>query len=76
MAYKDDEGTIHTVKGTTENIRKAYRDGLLGDAANIRAGRSKQGPFNPLRSYPEFRDLVIATEVPIGAGSDPPRRPQ
>jgi serine/threonine protein kinase len=66
MAYKDDEGAVHTVKGTAENIRKAYRDGLLGDAANIRAGRSKQGPFQPLKTYPEFRDLVIAPEVSIG----------
>jgi len=59
MVYKDEEGTVHTVKGTTENIRKAYRDGLLGDASNIRASRTKQGPFQALKGYPEFRDLVV-----------------
>jgi serine/threonine protein kinase len=64
MVYKDEDGTIHTVKGTTENIRKAYREGLLGDAANIRAARTKTGPFQALHACPEFRDLVIAPEAP------------
>jgi hypothetical protein len=63
MVYRDDEGTVHTVKGTTENIRKAFRDRLLGDAGNIRACRTKQGPFQPLHSYPEFRDLVIDPQL-------------
>lgn len=78
MVYKDEEGTLHTVKGTTENIRKAYRDGLLGDASNIRASRSKQGPFQALKGYPEFRDLVIAkdsthsTDQAAGARRSPP----
>jgi hypothetical protein len=57
MFYKDEEGENHTVKGTAENIRKAYQDGLLGDASNIRAARTKQGPFQPLHTYGEFRDL-------------------
>src|SRR5262249_57878933 len=64
MVYKDEEGTVHTVKGTTENIRRAYREGLLGDAANIRAARSKQGPFQALRGHAEFRDLVIGPSAP------------
>ena len=71
MAYKDDDGTVHTVKGTTENIRKAFLDGLLGDAANIRAARTKQGPFQALRTFPEFRDLVIAPERQPGPSVDP-----
>jgi hypothetical protein len=62
MSYRDDEGAVHTVKGTTDNIRKAYRDGLLGDASNIRACRSKQGPFQPLHDFPEFRDLVVKVD--------------
>ncbi len=66
MVYRDDEGTVHTVKGTTDNIRKAYRERLLGDAGNIRACRTKQGPFQSLQSYPEFRDLIID---PQGADS-------
>jgi eukaryotic-like serine/threonine-protein kinase len=73
MVYRDDEGTVHTVKGTTENIRKAFREGLLGDASNIRACRSKQGPFQPLQGYPEFRDLVVSVEDIERSGGGPLR---
>src|SRR5262245_21850776 len=74
MVYRDDEGTVHTVKGTTENIRKAFREGLLGDASNIRACRTKQGPFQSLASYPEFRDLVVDVEADLGrSGGGMPR---
>ncbi|HJT76395.1 MAG TPA: serine/threonine-protein kinase, partial [Gemmataceae bacterium] len=59
MVYKDDEGEVHTVKGSTAAIRRSLRDGVLGDAANVRASRVKAGPFEPLRGYPEFRDLVV-----------------
>ena len=45
---------------------------LLGDAGNVRAARSKAGPFEALRGFPEFRDLVVA--VPAGPGA-PPARP-
>jgi serine/threonine protein kinase len=60
LVYKDELGETHTVKGTTEGIRRALKEGLLGDASNIRACRTKMGPFQTLESYPEFRDLVIA----------------
>jgi eukaryotic-like serine/threonine-protein kinase len=60
LVYKDDEGETHTVKGTTESIRRAMKDGLLGDASNIRASRTKTGQFAGLHAHPEFRDLVIA----------------
>ncbi|HLW67391.1 MAG TPA: serine/threonine-protein kinase [Gemmataceae bacterium] len=63
MFYKDDEGENHTVKGTTENIRKAYQDGLLGDASNIRAARTKMGPFQALHTYTEFQDLVAELKL-------------
>ena len=62
MIYKDDEGEVHTVKGSTQAIRRSLREGLLGDASNVRACRTKLGPFEPVRSHPEFRDLV----VPVG----------
>jgi serine/threonine protein kinase len=78
LVYKDEEGTLHRVKGSTAAIRSSLRDGRLGDASNIRASRSKTGPFEPLRSYPEFRDLVVApaplnmpavaTTTPSGVG--------
>jgi eukaryotic-like serine/threonine-protein kinase len=75
MVYRDDEGTTHTVKGTTENIRKAFRERLLGDAGNIRACRTKQGPFHALQTYPEFRDLIIEPESLVSSepGAASPR---
>ena len=59
LVYKDETGLAHTVKGTVSAVRRSLRDGLLGDASNVRAARSKTGPFEPLRSYPEFRDMVV-----------------
>jgi len=60
LVYKDEEGVTHTVKGSVNAIRRSLKDGLLGDASNVRASRTKTGPFENLRSYPEFRDLVVA----------------
>lgn len=60
LVYHDETGEAHTVKGGVEGIRKALSEGLLGDAGNIVAGRQKNGPFLPLRNYPEFRDLIVA----------------
>jgi serine/threonine protein kinase len=57
LVYRDEEGVSHTVKGTASAICRSLRDGHLGDAANVRASRSKAGPFEPLRDYPEFRDV-------------------
>ena len=61
-------GEQHTVKGSTAAIRRSLKEGLLGDAANVRASRTKAGPFEPLQAYPEFRDLVLAATLP---GDDP-----
>lgn len=62
LIYKDDEGTTHTVKGSTAGIRRSFQEGLLGDASNIRASRSKTGTFEPLLSMPEFRDLAASLQ--------------
>lgn len=59
LVYKDEAGAAHTVKGSTSAIRRSLKDGVLGDADNIRASRTKSGPWEQLRSYPEFRDLVV-----------------
>jgi serine/threonine protein kinase len=59
LVYKDEEGESHTVKGTSDGIRRALRDSLLGDAYNIKACRHKQGPFLGLREFPEFRPFVV-----------------
>jgi serine/threonine protein kinase len=71
MVYRDENGQPHTVKGTTQSIRDALRDNLLGDPAAILVGRSKTGQFIPLTSAPEFRDLVVAPAAlgPDGASS-------
>jgi len=60
LLYKDEEGARHMVKGTLSAIRRSLKDGLLGDAANVRASRTKTGTFEQLRSLREFRDLVAA----------------
>lgn len=59
LVYKDETGETHTVKGMTEGIRRALKEQLLGDASNIRACRTKSGPFQPLREFPEFRDMIV-----------------
>jgi serine/threonine protein kinase len=78
LVYRDEEGEQHTVKGGVGAIRRSLKEGLLGDAANIRASRSKQGPFEPLRTFPEFRDLVLSKSpstpapVPTSRVAPPP----
>jgi serine/threonine protein kinase len=59
MAYKDETGQKHTVKGATDGIRNALKERLLGDPSAILVGRSKAGQFVPIGSVPEFRDLVV-----------------
>jgi eukaryotic-like serine/threonine-protein kinase len=68
LVYRDDEGVQHTVKGTTAGIRRSFKEGLLGDASNIRASRTKESGFEALRTYPEFRDLVVSA-TPAGPAS-------
>jgi serine/threonine protein kinase len=77
LVYKDELGIAHTVKGSTSAIRRSLKDGLLGDASNVRASRSKTGPFEPLRGYPEFRDLVVtpaALSVASASGAPSPSK--
>lgn len=66
MVYTDEEGIVHTVKGTTNGIRRSLKDGLLGDTGNVRMARTKAGPFDTVRSYPEFRDLVVQPSKVLG----------
>jgi len=80
LVYRDQENVSHTVKGTTSAIRRSLREGLLGDAGNVRAARSKAGPFEPLRGYPEFRDLVVPaptapTDATVPSPALEPARP-
>jgi eukaryotic-like serine/threonine-protein kinase len=64
LAYSDEDEVRHTVKGTKDGIRRSLKERLLGDPGHVRAGRSKSGPFEPLATYPEFRDLVVEPELP------------
>ncbi len=68
MVYRDAGGRLHTVKGSTDGIRKNVASGTLGDVATILVSRTKAGQFVPLRQAPEFRDLVIG---PAPAGDLP-----
>ncbi len=61
MVYRDEAGVLHTVKGSTESVRRNVASGALGDAAAILVSQAKTGPFVPLRTVPEFRDLVVAS---------------
>jgi eukaryotic-like serine/threonine-protein kinase len=77
LVYKDDDGTMHTVKGSTDGIRRSLKERLLGDASNVRACKQKTGPFEPLTKFPEFRDLVATAVAPTpnpnkGSGSGGP----
>jgi eukaryotic-like serine/threonine-protein kinase len=72
LVYTDDDNVTRTVKGTLQGIRRSLRDGVLGDASNIRAARTKSGPFESLRNHPQFRDLVLALPVTPPAGSGRP----
>jgi serine/threonine protein kinase len=62
LVYTDDDDATRTVRGTLQGIRRSLKDGVLGDASNIRAARTKSGPFELLRNHPEFRDLVVTLE--------------
>src|SRR5437588_1479215 len=75
LTYLDEFGHSHTVKGEREGIRRALRDGLLGDTSTMTAARNKQGPFQELRFYPEFRDLLIAPEALPTVKQPAPTRP-
>src|SRR5262249_13549233 len=62
IAYTDENGVVHTVKGSVKGIRRSLKENLLGDTEQIRVAKSKAGPFTPLRIHPEFRDLIIQPE--------------
>ncbi|MGL4422615.1 MAG: serine/threonine-protein kinase, partial [Gemmataceae bacterium] len=68
LVYKDKAGQSHTVKGSTESIRQNIGSGALGDANAVMVCRTKTGQFMPLRTIPEFRDMVIAPAPVVPPG--------
>jgi hypothetical protein len=77
--YRDEEGVMHTSKGSTSGIRRSLKEGLLGDLGVVRVCRTKTGVFEPLQALPEFRDLVSAETTPtplrVKSPPTPTRRP-
>jgi serine/threonine protein kinase len=68
LQYQDETGESHMVKGSMVGIRRSLKEGLLGDAGNAVASRSKSGQFLPLKSHPEFRDLVVSAAPLASSG--------
>jgi serine/threonine protein kinase len=71
LRYTDEEGVEHQVRGSTGAIRRGLQDGKLGDASNITASRVKGGEYESLKSFPQFRDLIVATTTPSGQSIAP-----
>jgi serine/threonine protein kinase len=59
LIYRDELGMDHTVKGSKAAIRRSLKEGLLGDASNVKVSRTKTGVYDLLKNFPEFRDLVV-----------------
>ena len=62
LVYTDDDNVTRTVRGTLQGIRRSLKDGVLGDASNIRAARSKSGPFD---AEPSVSDCVPAITLAL-----------
>ena len=73
LLYTDEDGVVHTIKGSAVGIRRSLREGLLGDASNVRAGRNKTGPFEPLRQHADFRDYLHDAPASVMPRSTPPQ---
>jgi CheY-like chemotaxis protein len=58
IVYQDEAGQSHRMTCSTAGIRMWFEKGLLRDLTRTLASRTNGGPFNPLSSFPEFRDLL------------------
>jgi hypothetical protein len=64
MAYNDDQGKQHVVKGTAKAIRRSFKDGILEDPLKYKLAKSLEGPFEEMKLFPEFRDLAVHLTKP------------
>jgi serine/threonine protein kinase len=64
MAYNDDQGKQHVVKGTAKAIRRSFKDGILEDPFKYKLAKSLEGPFEEMKIFPEFRDLAVQLTKP------------
>jgi PAS domain S-box-containing protein len=60
MCYRDEAGLAHKVTATALGIRQWFKQGLFKNPEQVLVGRSQAGPFDPLTSFDEFRDLAMA----------------
>lgn len=64
VAWTDAQGVLHARGGSATEVRGWVEEGALGAPANVSAARGPTGSFEPLSSYPEFRDLIPAATPP------------
>jgi len=70
VVFTDKDGALHTAKGTSNALRQKLKDGELGEPNQVRASKTTSGPFEPLHTVVEFRDLVVE---PAPAAPLPPQ---
>ena len=71
LVYKDETGTAHTVKGSTEAIRRSLKERPAGRRDQRPGQPSKSGAVRAVEGYPEFRDLVVTPAAPSASGTMP-----
>jgi serine/threonine protein kinase len=71
LLYKDESGVVHSTRDTTAGVRQGLKDGELGPVDEVRLARHPQGPFEPARHFPEFRDLVVPVSGPADTDAEP-----
>ena len=75
MVYQEEEGgKYHTITASTEEIRQWIRRGHVDNLADVHASRARGGPFDPLSSYAEFRDLIVPPVVNQSITAEPRRQ--
>lgn len=75
MAYIDDQGKQHVVKGTAKAIRRSFKDGILEDPFKYKLAKSVEGPFEEMKVFPEFRDLAVHLTKPNSTPNSKPSLP-
>jgi hypothetical protein len=68
VTYRDAAGKTRRARGTTEEIRGWFQQGLLVGARDMGISEGRNGPFAPINSYPEFQDVSLS---PPAAETEP-----
>ena len=59
ITYRDEQGRVQKRAATASSIIERIGEGELPYPNEILASRSQSGPFDPLTSFPEFRELTL-----------------